>query len=278
MNNHNKILKQGYRRSADKWSSLADSAKKNNLALKDVLVHATGEPVLAPHGYFYIKDRNVSLRPVKRLTGVVLVKPKAQSKVKAVLRHIAKATIVAILAAVLVLFVLGYIEHANYKPGAYLWPVPEKNLVTVSYASGIEKRDLPGLGNDIVHGAEGGKTFRGKASYYSMDGCLGCHPYKDVNGGVYYLTANGDRFDEDAMALAVPAEWIKEGIVELGAVVSVENLATGKRVLGAIVNDSGGFAKYDRIADLTKGLAEELELKTDQEVEIRVLPTLDRIK
>src|SRR5690606_31783724 len=131
------------------------------------------------------------------------------------------------------------------KGNAFYWPITPPNEV---YASGPAERDLPGIGPSIEKGEEGGQTFRGKVNYYSMDGCLGCPPYYDEAGNVYYLTANGDVFDEKAMTLAVPAEWIKDGTVELGTLVSVKNVDNGKEVYGAIINDSGGFGKYDRIA------------------------------
>jgi rare lipoprotein A len=93
----------------------------------------------------------------------------------------------------------------------------------------------------------------GKISYYSHAGCLGCHPNQ--------ITASGEPFDENAMTLAIPAEWRAE--IPMGTMVRVTNLDNGKSQI-AKVNDTGGFLKYNRIADLSLALAQALEAKTDQ--------------
>src|SRR5688572_26578527 len=98
--------------------------------------------------------------------------------------------------AILAFFAWIYIGHwiETGKVNAFYWPITAPNEV---YASGPVERDLPGIGPSIEKGQETGQMFRGKASYYSMDGCLGCPPHYDEDGNVYYLTANGDRFDEN---------------------------------------------------------------------------------
>jgi rare lipoprotein A (peptidoglycan hydrolase) len=47
--------------------------------------------------------------------------------------------------------------------------------------------------------------------------------------------------------------------------VEVKNLDNGK-VVTATVTDRGGFNKYDRIADLSKGLYDALGAKTDKSI------------
>jgi len=102
---------------------------------------------------------------------------------------------------------------------------------------------------------------QGKVSYYSHSGCLGC--------GDNQTTASGEKFDENAMTLAIPAEWRKE--IPMGTKVRVTNLDNGIAVL-AKVNDTGGFGKYNRIADLSLGLYQAIEAKTDvSEIKIEVL-------
>jgi hypothetical protein len=184
--------------------------------------------------------------------------------------HVAKSIIVAIFAAVLLGCILMWYQETHYKQVSYFWPI-EPPFIEISYASGAVKRDLPALTPEIVQGQTSGQIFTGKASYYSHDGCLGC--------GENQTMANGQPFDETAMTLAVPAEWVKDGKIELNTVVSVTNLETGKRVLGAIITDTGGFAKYNRIADLSKALYDELGVQTDvTNIEIQVLPTLDQVQ
>lgn len=102
--------------------------------------------------------------------------------------------------------------------------------------------------------------YEGKISYYSHEGCLGCHPEQ--------LMGNGQPFDENAMTLAVPCEDVirtkgKPARIRYNTKVTVTNEDTGKTA-NATITDCGGFSKYNRIADLSKGLAEELGAKTDK--------------
>lgn len=97
-------------------------------------------------------------------------------------------------------------------------------------------------------------TKVGFVSFYSHAGCLGCHPDQ--------ITKSGEPFDENAMTLAIPAEWESE--ISMGTMVKVTNLDNGKSV-EAKVNDTGGFwKKYNRIADLSLALAKAIDAKTDQ--------------
>lgn len=98
------------------------------------------------------------------------------------------------------------------------------------------------------------KVSTGKVSYYSHDGCLGC--------GEKQITASGEPFNETAMTLAIPVEWKH---IKMGTMATVTNLDNGKTVT-AKVNDRGGFLKYGRIADLSKGLYEALGAKTDKSI------------
>lgn len=91
------------------------------------------------------------------------------------------------------------------------------------------------------------KSWKGKVSYYSKDGCLGC--------GVNQITASGEKFDETKMTLAFNKLPMK-------TMVLVTNLDTGVSMV-AKVNDRGGFEKYNRIADLSKALFNALGAKTD---------------
>lgn len=93
------------------------------------------------------------------------------------------------------------------------------------------------------------KVIQGKVSYYSHAGCLGC--------GVQQITASGEPFNENAMTLAVVP-----GSLPMKTMVRVTNLDNGKSII-AKVNDTGGFAKYNRIADLSLGLYNYLGAKTD---------------
>jgi rare lipoprotein A (peptidoglycan hydrolase) len=93
-------------------------------------------------------------------------------------------------------------------------------------------------------------NYTGVVSYYSHDGCIGCHPEQ--------IMANGEKFDENAMTLAFNR-------LPLNTEVKVCNLDNNKCV-NARVTDTGGFENLGRIADLSLGLAKELEAKTDKSI------------
>lgn len=116
-------------------------------------------------------------------------------------------------------------------------------------------------------------TFIGTASYYSKDGCLGCNANQ--------IMANGEKFQEGDFTLAM-------NHLPLNTLVRVTNTDNDIRVV-ARVTDTGCFNQkgrdmnakngvictnnLDRIADLSKALAEAIELKTDVSIiKIEQLP------
>lgn len=101
---------------------------------------------------------------------------------------------------------------------------------------------------------EKAKTFTGIASYYSVAGCVGCR--EDL------LMANGKKFDENAMTLAM-------NDIPLATRVTVTNTLTGES-MNAEVTDTGGFNELGRIADLSKGLKEAINCTDLCEVKIVV--------
>ena len=115
-----------------------------------------------------------------------------------------------------------------------------------------------------------GKTIRGYVSHYSAKwgACLGCSPHYDSKGQLYYITANGDRLDDDRLTIA-------SNDFPLGTMVSICNLDNLKCTT-ALVNDTGGFntPKYNnRIADLVPAVQKALGTVTDKTlVEISEIP------
>lgn len=93
---------------------------------------------------------------------------------------------------------------------------------------------------------------QGHVSHYSRAGCLGCDPNM--------IMANGQPLDDNAFTIAVPPRTLA-----MGTRVKLINTDNGKEVI-ATVTDTGGFAKYNRIADLTLAVGNALETKTDQSV------------
>jgi rare lipoprotein A (peptidoglycan hydrolase) len=95
------------------------------------------------------------------------------------------------------------------------------------------------------------KTFKGKVSYYSSDGCLGCGPNQ--------ITASGEPFDENKYTMAIPVEWKH---IPMKTTATVKNLDNG-RTITVRINDRGGFLKYNRVGDLSKAAYIALGAKTD---------------
>lgn len=135
-------------------------------------------------------------------------------------------------------------------------PIEVKDIEYINPRGGIETGDTNVKGEVTVTEEDFEtdvmvlNTFIGKASYYSKDGCVGCNANQ--------IMANGEVFNENDYTLAFNK-------LPLNTLVRVTNTETGIRAI-ARVTDRGGFEKYGRIADLSKALAEEIELETDQTV------------
>jgi len=79
----------------------------------------------------------------------------------------------------------------------------------------------------------------GTASYYSEAGCLGCSP------GL--IMHNGEPFQDENITLSLTPDLYRK---YKNQYVLVTNTTNGQSVL-AKVTDSGGFARYNRVADLS---------------------------
>lgn len=75
----------------------------------------------------------------------------------------------------------------------------------------------------------------GKASYYSIEGCIGCHPDR--------IMANGERLDDNRLTIAY-------NHAPLNTPVKITNTINGKSVV-ATITDTGGFERHGKIADLS---------------------------
>lgn len=93
---------------------------------------------------------------------------------------------------------------------------------------------------------------QGYVSHYSVDGCLGCREDR--------LMRNGEKLDDTKPTVAING-------VKMNTWVKITNTDNGKSI-EAKVTDTGGFGKYDRVADLTPAVYEYLETKTDKSVVI----------
>ena len=81
----------------------------------------------------------------------------------------------------------------------------------------------------------------GTASYYSRAGCLGCSKTLTM--------ANGQTLDDTKLTLAMVPSTVRKYKL-LNKIVKITNPKT-KKTIYARVTDTGGFARYSRIADLS---------------------------
>lgn len=81
----------------------------------------------------------------------------------------------------------------------------------------------------------------GQASYYSTTGCLGCSKTLTM--------ANGQRLDDRKQTIALTPAIVRKYKL-LNKQVVIVNPKTGISTV-AKVTDTGGFARYNRVADLT---------------------------
>ena len=86
----------------------------------------------------------------------------------------------------------------------------------------------------------------GIASYYSTTGCLGCSPTLTM--------ANGETLDDNKLTIALPPELVKNNLNKFAGVINIKN---HKWVIVKIT-DTGGFAKYNRVADLSLATKKQL--------------------
>jgi len=102
-------------------------------------------------------------------------------------------------------------------------------------------------------------TWTGTASYYSRAGCLGCNKN--------FTMANGQRLDDQRLTLAMTPFAVRTYKL-LNKKVTIRNRRTGASVV-ATVTDTGGFARYRRIADLS--VATKLAIKCGGLCEVEIV-------
>lgn len=136
---------------------------------------------------------------------------------------------------------LGLRKYLKEKSGALA------SAVMIASSPAINTFDIMCLEDQVIR-------WEGRASYYSELGCLGCRPDRKM--------ANGERFDENKLTLAF---WGNRRYpVPLNTPVLVSNLDNGISEI-AVVTDRGNFdIGTRRIADLSKGLADRIGLRTDE--------------
>jgi len=135
---------------------------------------------------------------------------------------------------------------------AYLLLVASKQSVPASVISPIAEEDIVPSPTPVV------LCWTGVASYYSRSGCIGCSEN--------LIMANGEALDDEKLTIAMPPSVVREHKL-LNKTVTIKNVKT-HTITTARVTDTGGFAVYHRIADLSVAVKRSLQCSDLCEVEI----------
>lgn len=148
-------------------------------------------------------------------------------------------------------------------------PVPSETPEVAT--RGAQINHIPDVGKMVVtevRAIEGSSTtiptkhdlnqLEGEASYYSRAGCLGCSESMTM--------ANGEILDDSKLTLALTPEMVRTHKL-LNDTVVVENVSNGKTVR-ARVTDTGGFGRYNRVADLSVATRDAIGCKNLCQVKI----------
>ena len=160
------------------------------------------------------------------------------------------------------LIIFGIVQFNSFEPQK---PVIQVKQQATTHVKSVEVTKVPNTPTPTVpplksHRSESNAiSTQGYVSHYSRAGCLGCSENLTM--------ANGQTLDDNAMTIAVVPHTIP-----MGTKVKLTNTDNGNSVI-AEVTDTGGFAKYNRVADLTNAVQQALETKTDVSiVTIEILP------
>jgi len=166
---------------------------------------------------------------------------------------------VIILSTCTLCFVLGGLanefKHYLQRPQ---WEDKQLRLYSTELLSPVTNYEL----NKPVYAQEATKStqkavttiIEGKASYYTVDGCIGCNDNRKM--------ANGEILDDNKKTIALTPELYRQYKNQEVYVMDIAN----ELVTKCKVTDTGGFYRYGRIADLSKACAEAVNLKTDKTV------------
>lgn len=101
------------------------------------------------------------------------------------------------------------------------------------------------------------KYIRGEASYYSENGCLGCSETLTM--------ANNERLNDEIMTIALLPDDYTRLKNKYVLIINDDNYLT----VVAKVTDTGGFGKYNRVADLSLATATAIKCGSKCNVSIR---------
>lgn len=141
--------------------------------------------------------------------------------------------------------------------------VMRNGMCFVSPVKDVYAMDKP---NELVVDYETDDSHYGVASWYSIDGCIGCREDR--------LMASGVKLDDNAMTVACSVgrscEWFP-----LGSEVEITNMEIYPHpVVRARVMDTGGLlvgTSREKILDLTKAVRDELGASGNVSVRVRLI-------
>jgi len=147
---------------------------------------------------------------------------------------------------ILILGIVLFFAYGQEKKEDLVSPIPAETEVIEREVPIIEEIE-PSPTPELEKSTFLPRAFEGKVSHYSVAGCLGCSPTLTM--------ANGETLSDDRPTIAF-------NHLPMNTKVKITNLDNGKSVI-ATVTDTGGFEKYNRIADLTPAVYGAINTKTD---------------
>jgi len=146
------------------------------------------------------------------------------------------------------MLIFGLYFYQSIQPQEFLSPCPESGCdVVVTPSPTPEPTKSPEV--EVISA-----NLTGLASYYSIDGCIGCNENRTM--------ANGERLDDSKLTVAFNR-------APLNSFIKITNVKTGAQVT-AKVTDRGGFERHGKIVDLSVATKNALGCGDVCQVEIQI--------
>lgn len=155
-----------------------------------------------------------------------------RQKAKKTIRAILMGLILAAVLTIAVLYLLSAVANAITPEQEILSPLPS---VKPSPSPGWEEPEA-------TESAKKQTFWTGYASWYSVDGCIGCN--KDR------IMANGQKLQDNKKTVAFNR-------LPLGSIVKIRNMENDM-ITTAEVTDTGGFERLGKIVDLTPAVRDAI--------------------
>ena len=143
------------------------------------------------------------------------------------------------------------VSHEWQAPYVFYIRTPIKEIETLKPLSDVIAKEPETI---ITAEVEPSQIWTGEASYYTVDGCIGCNPQR--------IMANGEVLDDMRKTIAF-------NLLPMNTEVVVTNLSNGISTT-AVVTDTGGFDALGRIADLSFATKKSIDCNDLCQVRIEI--------